>query len=109
VGVGFRISPHQSLTIEFVVDTGFAGALTLPPTAIASLGLPFVERISASLADSSTTFVDAYAATIVWDGEEREVAILATGDRPLLGTLLLDGFDLQIQFMDGGLLTLERI
>ena len=43
-----------------------------------------------------------YAATILWNEEEREVAVLATGKRPLLGTLLLDGCELSIRFEEGG-------
>jgi predicted aspartyl protease len=43
--------PNQRrVQIECVVDTGFAGALTLPPAIVAKLELPFVIRMNANLA-----------------------------------------------------------
>jgi clan AA aspartic protease len=101
-GVVFRL-PHQpDLEIEFVVDTGFEGGLTLPPAAVVAMGLPFYQRIPANLADDSTRMVDVYRATIVWNGYPLQVAVLAMGQRPLLGTALLDGHDLAIHFEDAG-------
>lgn len=38
--VTLRLPNQPELTIEFVVDTGFTGFLTLPPTAVAALRLP---------------------------------------------------------------------
>src|SRR5436309_2742387 len=37
IDVGFRLLNRPDLTIEFVVDTGFEGALTLPPGALSLL------------------------------------------------------------------------
>jgi len=45
VGVTLRLPNQSGLEIEFVVDTGFEGALTLPPTAVAALGLPFFQEM----------------------------------------------------------------
>ena len=42
---------------------------------------------------------DVYRATIDWDGAPLDVAVLAIGDRPLLGTALLDGYTLTIEFV----------
>jgi clan AA aspartic protease len=106
-GVIFRLSQHSDLEIEFVVDTGFAGFLELPPTAVSRLGLPYSHQINSILADGSTRLTDVHIATILWDGVEMTVDVLSMGNRPLLGTMLMDGFDLQIQFADGGLVTLE--
>jgi predicted aspartyl protease len=44
---------QRRVQIECVVDTGFAGALTLPPAIVAKLELPFVIRMNANLADDS--------------------------------------------------------
>jgi clan AA aspartic protease len=100
---------QPGVSLEFAVDTGFVGFLTLPPSAIQAMNLPFVRRIPANLADDSTIHVSVHSLTIEWSGEEREVEVLATGSRPLLGTLLLDGFELLAQFMDGGLVTAEPL
>ena len=109
VSVPFRVPGQPDFSLEFVVDTGFAGHLTLPPTAVAALGLPFIRRVSASLANASTVLVNVHTATVVWNGTEREVQVLATGNRPLLGTLLLDGHELNIQFTDGGIVSIEPL
>ena len=37
--VTFRLPDQPDLTIEFVVDTGFTGELTLPAPAVAAMGL----------------------------------------------------------------------
>jgi hypothetical protein len=34
------------------------------------------------------------------------VPVLATGEKPLLGTALLKGFDLSIHFIEGGLVSI---
>lgn len=108
VGVVLRLPHAPDLTMEFVVDTGFAGALTLPPRAVVALGLPLVQDMPATLADGSGIRVDVHAATIVWGGREVEVAVLAMGGRPLLGTALLDGFNLSADFADNGPVTLRH-
>lgn len=105
LGVALRSPDRPDVTVEFVVDTGFVGYLTLPPSAVEALDLPFVRRITANLADDSAIYVSVYAATIVWNGQEQDVEVLATGRRPLLGTLLLAGCDLGVKFVDGGLVS----
>lgn len=107
--VQFRLAPSSGLTIEFVVDTGFTGSLTLPSEAIATMGLPFVYCIPAQLADGSYVEVAVHSATIDWNGLDTEVSILATGERPLLGTALLDGHQLYAQFREDGAVTVEGI
>lgn len=97
------------LQVEFVVDTGFSGYLTLPAAAIAALGFPYSYELSAKLADDSSADVDVHTATVNWDGQELEIDVLAMGTRPLLGTSLLAGFDVNIQFADGGQVVAERI
>ena len=44
VAVVFRLPNLPDFTIECVVDTGFAGALTLPSEAVQTLGLPFFNQ-----------------------------------------------------------------
>ena len=105
--IPFRRAPQPDVVIEFVVDTGFEGALTLPPAAVATLGLPYLININANLADDTRKKVAVYQGTIVWDGAELAVAVLAMGRRPLLGTALLDGRRLCADFVDGGDVRIE--
>jgi clan AA aspartic protease len=107
VEITIRLPNPPAIRIEFVLDTGFEGDLTLPPAAVAALALPFRQDIIARLADGSPVRVDVYRATIVWDGADRNVTVLALGGRPLLGTALLDGSETCIQFADGGLVRID--
>ena len=109
VGVTFRLPNQPDIVIECVVDTGFEGALALPAHAVAALGLPFYQGIFANLADNSDVSVDAYRATIVWKEQELDVAVLAMGRRPLVGTALLAGNELVAQFVDNGLVTVDDV
>ncbi len=105
----FRLTGLPDLTLEFVVDTGFTGWLTLPPDAVAALNLPFLHKIPAQVADGSFVEVAVHAATIVWKGIEAEARVLVTGSRPLLGTALLKGSELLAQFREDGLVTIDDL
>jgi len=109
VVVKFRLSNRPDLPIEFVVDTGFTDQLCLPPEAVAVLGLPLKYAMPVNLADNSEVILPVHEAIILWNGEEREVRVLATGRRPLLGTALLDEHELVVQFTESGLVTIEEL
>jgi clan AA aspartic protease len=109
VGVTFRLPNQPNIVVECVVDTGFEGALALPLDVVTALGLTFYQGIYANLADNSDVSVDAYRATIVWNGKELRVAVLAMGLRPLLGTALLAGNELVAHFVDDGLVTIGEM
>ena len=91
------------------IDTGFAGALTLSPEAVDALGLPFFQEIEANLANDADVRTAVHIATIVWQGRELEVAVLAMGRRPLLGTALLDGNHIGADFTDDGEVAVEKL
>lgn len=107
--ITFVLPDRPALAIEFVVDTGFTGFLTLPTAAVALLRLPLLHRIPATLADDSVTEVAVHEAVILWEGEERRVRVLATGSRPLFGTEMLAGCEFVGQFVQGGLVTIESL
>jgi clan AA aspartic protease len=100
--VVLRPPGQPDLAIEFVIDTGFTGFLTLPLTAVNTLRLPFLHRIPADLADSSTVELDVFLVTIMWNGVERQIPLLGIGQRPLLGTSLLADCELIIEFSERG-------
>jgi clan AA aspartic protease len=115
VGLQARVNiilrpPEQSdVEIECVVDTGFEGTLTLPPDVVAVLGLPYVTRIRANLADDSNVMTRLHLATIIWHGIEREVIVLAMGRRPLIGTALIEDYHLSVDFYEGGSVVIDEI
>jgi clan AA aspartic protease len=109
VSLTLRLPDQQLLEIECVVDTGFAGALTLPPNVVADLNLPFLIWMNANLADDSSVMTPIYQATIIWHGIERNIAVLAMGCRPLLGTDMLEDSNLNIDFYEGGTVVIDEI
>lgn len=109
VSVVFHLPNGLELSIEFVIDTGFTDYLCLPLEAVILLGLPFQYAMAANLADNSEIILPVHEALILWNGAEREVRVLATGRRPLLGTALLDHHELIIQFTQGGLVTIDEL
>ncbi|MDF2387629.1 clan AA aspartic protease [Nostoc ellipsosporum NOK] len=108
VNIIFRLPNQLDFSIEFVIDTGFTEFLSLPSAAVSLLGFPFLYDTYANLADNSNVILPVHQATIIWNGEEREVNVLATGRLPLLGTALLDEHELVIQFTENGLVTIEE-
>lgn len=50
-----------------------------------------------------------YLATILWNGVEKDVAVLGMGRRPLIGTALLEDYHLSIDFCDGGKVIVDDI
>jgi clan AA aspartic protease len=109
INVIFCLQDNSNIEIECVVDTGFEGFLTLPSFVVNELRLPYIARIDANLADNSNVAVNVYSATIVWQGIERDVAVLAMGSRPLIGTGLLEDYHLGIDFSDGGTVIIDEI
>jgi clan AA aspartic protease len=109
VSVPFRLPNRPDIAIEFVIDTGFTDFLCLPPEVASVLGLPFEYNMRVNLADNSNVAVRVHKATILWNSEEQDVRVLSTGSRPLLGTALLEGYELVVQFTEGGLVTIEEL
>ena len=109
IDVAFRRPAQPGLSLEFVVDTGFTGEITLPPTAVAAMGLPFAYDQAITLADDSDVEIAVYRETIVWQESERLVHVFVTGNRPLLGTALLAGCDLFARFVANGHVTIDDI
>ena len=93
--------------IEAVVDTGYSGFLTLPTTLVAELGLPFAYMGQAFLANDAQVDFDVHYATVLWDGQPRDIEADATGSTPLVGMLLLDRHSLNIEVVDGGRVVIQ--
>ena len=95
--------------MDFVIDTGFNDYLTLPIQAVSAMNLPLYSSIPARLADGNEALLSVHSATIIWDDVEKVVPILASGYKPLLGVALMEGYHLEIDFQDNGLVSLEKI
>jgi clan AA aspartic protease len=102
-------SSGQRQVIDTVVDTGFSGFLSLPSAIIATLNLPWTASDIVTLGDGSETLFDLYTATVIWDGQYREIYIAESETEPLLGMALLYGYRLQVDAIEGGTVTIEAL
>ena len=102
-------SEGQRQLIDTVIDTGFSGFLSLPSAIIANLNLPWSASDIVTLGDGSETLFDLYIATVIWDGQYREIYIAESETEPLLGMALLYGYRLQVDAIEGGSVKVESL
>ena len=103
---GFRGRPQE---IEAVVDTGYTGWLTLPPSVIGALNLRWRTFGRGILADGSVSSFDVYQAKVVWDGHVRLVLVDEFDATPLVGMALLRGYEYKMQVRARGKVTIKRL
>ncbi len=97
----------QAQDIEAVIDTGYSGFLTLPTALVSELELPFAYMGQALLANDDEVPFDVHDVTVLWDDQPRHIKADATGSTPLVGMLLLDGHNLNIEVERGGRVVIE--
>ena len=97
----------QTREMDAVIDTGYSEYLTLPPTVMTELGLPFVGFMRASLADGSEVLFNLYAVTVLWDGDPMDVNAYESNSIPLVGMALLQGHNLNIDVQSGGRVAIQ--
>ena len=100
---------QQQQVVDTVIDTGFSGFLSLPSAIIVALNLPWSASDIATLGDGSETLFDLYAATVIWDGQYREIYVAESETEPLLGMSLLYGYRLQVDAIEGGGVKIEAL
>ena len=100
---------RQTKLITAVIDTGYTGFLSLPSEIITELNLSWTGIDRGTLGDGSEVTFEVYAAKIIWDGEYRDIPINEAETDPLVGMSLLYGYDLQIQAVEGGSVTISLL
>jgi predicted aspartyl protease len=94
--------------IEAIVDTGFNGVLALPAPRIEALRLSLVGRERMLLASGDLHFARTYRAFVELEGQVYSVRVIEGGE-PLIGMALIWGYDLHIQCVDGGQVSLDPV
>jgi hypothetical protein len=61
------------------------------------------------LANGAEDEVDVYAATVIWNGVPRRILVEAADAEPLLGMRMMHRHSLQIQVVDGGSVSIQRM
>jgi len=101
--------PAGNLDVDAVIDTGFNGDLTLPHNQIDTLGLPEATVTEVTLADGRVRDVPLYDAKALLSGVTREVFVAEAPTMPLIGTGLLQGFSLHIEFQSEGTIQVDPL
>lgn len=101
--------PAGALEIDAVVDTGFNGELTLPRPQIEALGLPEAAVTEVTLADGRVRDVPMYEAEAEFAASTREIFVTEAPTTPLVGTGLLWGFSLYIEFQVDGTVEVDSL
>ncbi|MEJ7575924.1 MAG: hypothetical protein WKF74_02845 [Pyrinomonadaceae bacterium] len=86
--------------VECAIDTGFNGHLVLPRSVVSHLGLPVIGREIFETVSENFITADLAEANIAWLGQVRTVEVIVSeGEDSLLGTGLLDGTRLTINYV----------
>jgi clan AA aspartic protease len=81
------------------IDTAFNGGLAIPRKRVAELGLSKQSSAEALLADGRSVELETFACLLDWFGNTYETQVAASdGEYALLGTMLLDGHRLDINY-----------
>jgi clan AA aspartic protease len=100
---------RQTQLIDAVIDTGYTGFLSLPREIIVTLNLPWTGIDRGTLGDGSEVTFEVYAATVIWDGQYRNIPVNEAETDPLVGMSLLYGYDLCIRAVEGGNVTIKPV
>ena len=95
--------------VDAVVDSAFTRSLTLTPALIRSLGLLRSSRIQLILADGTITWFDVFEATVIWNSRHQTIEVEASDVFPLIGTRMMAGYQLRIDFVVGGAVAIEEL
>lgn len=107
VAVGRIGSPK--IAVNAVIDTGFTSFLSLPLSIITELDLTWHYRDVGTLGDGSEIVFELYKASVIWDGQNKLIDVVASDAEPLVGMGLLYGFKLQVEAVEGGRVTVEAM
>ena len=100
---------RQTRLIDAVIDTGYTGYLSLPREIIVDLNLSWTGVDRGTLGDGSEVTFEVYAATVIWDGQYRNIPVNEAETDPLVGMSLLYGYDLCIRAVEGGTVTIKPV
>jgi predicted aspartyl protease len=92
-----------------LLDTGFSGALTLPPSLVRLLDLPLQTTMPVTLAHGLRVTLRIFEAQVLWHGQQRSVPVHECDNVPLVGVGLVYGSRLRADVLDGGELSIEPI
>ncbi len=73
------------------------------------IGLSFVLADFGTLGDGSEVVFEMYTASAIWDGQIQIIDVASSEAEPLIGMSLLYGYDLRIQAIEGGNVSVQAL
>ena len=108
--ISLSLPGHQGpVVIEFIIDTGFDGDLSLPQSVVNQLQTAEAEYRWIQAAAGKATPTSACEVVLDWYDEERITEVIILENAPLLGVGLMEGSLLQAEMQTGGEVSLEPL
>lgn len=95
------------MSVEFIVDTGFEGDLSLPGSLVAQLNAGYATERFSQMVDGSIIKRRAYLIDLEWGDGTRPMEVLVLENAPLLGAVLMDKSHLDADMRSGGEIVIE--
>lgn len=95
-------------TIDFLVDTGFTGYLSLSPAWVHQLGLSVIDIQRGMTADGHVGYFETVDVCILWHDQPRIIRAQVL-DEPLIGTRLLRSHQANLRWVAGARFELDRV
>jgi clan AA aspartic protease len=97
------------LRVEFLVDTGFEGELSLPSNLAAELDAITIGQRPIQVADGTRSYRPLLQIEAEWTDEPRSIEVLIIENEPLLGIEMLADNLITIEMTDGGEVAVEPL
>ena len=98
---------EETIRVEFIVDTGFDGALAVPANILRFFDSIYIGNRTIFLADKTPREGAYYHVFVEWEGEPRTMEATLMEGRPLLGYEAMEGGLLQVEVSDGGEVSID--
>ncbi len=97
------------LSVEFLVDTGFDGDLSLPLSLISRMETSYAASRRVRLADGYESNQGYRQIMLSWDEDTIPIKVLIVETNPLIGVLLMENYLLQAEMQEEGEVSLEPL
>jgi clan AA aspartic protease len=97
------------IAVEFIVDTGFDGEISIPPNMMNQLAVENPAMIMRRLAGDMRVRVNTIDLEVPVDDGNRTVEALVMPGEPLVGMQFLADHEIHIQVFDGGDVIVESL
>lgn len=104
-----RGAAGAAMEVDFLIDTGFDGTIVLPEQIAQQLGFVHLGRDTAILADGSLQTYEMYLGQLLWHSVFQDTVFLCIGPEPMIGMGLLNGNELRIEVVPGGMVEINSL